>query len=194
MFLEFPNKNSKRYISLFLILSFAAMFIIMYLMQEIKHLIFPNITIMESHWITNIFSAFAAVIIARIGLQYLGKYHKRINDEIEDRERLEKERIEAISILDTALDSTVDGILIVNKDGKVEKSNKKFIELWDIPQSVMETKDDAILIEYVIDQLEDPEMFLEGVRTLYSNPQDESFDELHFKDGRIYERYSNHSL
>jgi PAS domain S-box-containing protein len=194
MFLEFPNKNSKRYISLFLLLSFAVMFIIMYLMQEIKHLLFPNVTITQSHWITNIFSGFAAVIIARIGLLYLGRYHRKINDEIDERERIEQERIEAMSILDTALDSTVDGILIINKGGKVTKSNKKFLELWGIPQSKMETNDDATLLSYVVDQLEDPEMFIEGVQALYANPLEESFDELYFKDGRIFERYSKPQL
>jgi PAS domain S-box-containing protein len=194
MFLEFPNKNSKRYISLFLILSFAVMFILMYLMQEIKHLILPNVTIAQSHWITNIFSGFAAVIIVRIGFLYLEKYHNRINNEIEKIEKLEQSRIEAMSILDTALDSTIDGILIINKEGKVAKYNKKFLELWAIPQSIMEARDDATLISYVVDQLEDPEMFLEGVQTLYANPLEESFDELHFKDGRIFERYSKPQL
>ena len=102
MFLEFPNKNTKRYISLFLVLSFTIMFIVMYLMQEIKHLLYPNVTISESHWITNIFSAFTAVIIARLALIYLGKYHARINDEIEKKEKLEKEIGETISILNAA--------------------------------------------------------------------------------------------
>jgi PAS domain S-box-containing protein len=192
MFLEFPNKNNniKRYNSLFLVFSFVIMFIVMYLMQEIKHPIIPNITIRESHWITNIFSALAAVIIARYALRYLGKYHAKINDEIEKREELEKERTEVISILDTALDSTVDGILIVNKAGKVEKSNKKFLELWKIPPSILETNDDAILIDYVINQLKNPEVFLEKVHALYANPLEESFDELYFKDGRVFERYS----
>jgi len=190
MFLEFPKKNSKRYITLLLILSFSIMFIVMFLVQEIKHLIFPTMTLWESHWITNTFIAFAAVVIAWYMLIYLSNYHKRINNEIEKKEEYEKERKEAISLLDAALDSIVDGILIIDREGKVSRSNRKFQELWKIPSHILETKDDTILLKYVVDQVENPDLFLEKVQSLYANPLEESYDEVRFKDGRIFERYS----
>src|ERR1039457_2019755 len=158
MFLEFPHKNSKRYITLLLILTFSIMFIVMFLMQEVKHLIFPSMTLWESHWITNIFSALTAVTIAWYTLIYLSKYHKRINGEIEKREEYEKERKEALSLLDAALDSIVDGILIVDREGKVSRSNRKFQELWKIRPDILETKDDSTLLKYVVNQLENPEI------------------------------------
>jgi len=190
MFLEFPNKNSKRYITLLIVLSFFFMFIVMFLMQEIKHLIIPNMTIWESHWITIFFNAFLAVIIAWFILKYLSKYHSNINKEIELKGKLEKELGETISILDAALDSTVDGILIVDKEGKVARSNKKFLEIWKIPLAILETKEDASLLKYAVDQVENPELFLSRVQELYSNPFEESYDEVLLKDGRILERYS----
>lgn len=187
---EYQNKRTKRFISILLAASFLIMFLVMFLMQAIKQMILPDMTLWESHWITNIFSALMAVIFAMFVIKYLNRYHSRISIEIEQKGILEKELKEAISILDAAIDSTEDGILIVNGEGKVSKSNKKFLELWNMPLSIMESKDDAPLLEYAFDQLKNPEIFLERVQALYKNPLEESFDELYFKDGKIFERYS----
>jgi PAS domain S-box-containing protein len=190
MITGYENKKTKRFIFILLTVSFIIMFLVMLLMQVIKQMLLPDMTLWESHWITNIFSALMTVIFAIYVIKYLNKFHSDIDIEIKQKGMLEKELEESISILDTALDSTVDGILIVNNDGKVSKSNKKFLELWNIPASIMELKNDDTLIKYVVDQLENQELFLERVKELYSKPHEESFDELNFKDGRIFERYS----
>ena len=190
MFLEFPNKNSKRYIILLMGLSFSIMFSVMLIMQLLKHLLFPYMTMWESHWMTIIFSSVIAVFIVRFIFKNQREYQSQLISEIEKSEILEKELGETISILDAAIDSTVDGILIVDKMGKIARSNKKFREIWKIPEAILETKEDAPLLKYAVDQLVNPEIFLARVNALYSNPLEESFDELHFKDGRIFERYS----
>ena len=184
------NKINKRPLSLLLAVSFTIMFTVMTVLQEIKHVIFPEITMWESHWVTIIFSSVMAAIIARFIFKNQEKYNSQLISEIEKGEKLEKAIGETVSILDAALESTVDGILIVDSAGKVTRSNKKFLELWDIPLSIMESKDDATIIKYVVDQLENPDMFLQKVQALYANPKEESYDELNFKDGRIFERYS----
>ena len=186
----YHNKINKRYIFLLLVLSFSIMFIVMYLMQAIKHLIFTEMTIWESHWITNIFSSVMAIFIAWIILKFQNQYYSRLVEEIEKREKLAAEIRETISILNAALDSTMDGILIVDREGKVSRSNKKFAELWKMPLPIMETFDDTALLKYAIDQVENPEMFLAKVQALYAHPLEESYDEFYFKDGRIFERYS----
>ncbi len=96
----------------------------------------------------------------------------------------------SLSILRTTLESTTDGILLVDKNGKIEDYNKKFIKMWNIPNSLAETGNDDTLINFVLDQLINPEDFVKKVRYLYANPQEESFDILEFKDGRVFERYS----
>ena len=91
--------------------------------------------------------------------------------------------------LKATLDSTADGILAVDEKGRVLFSNKRFAELWRIPPDLVESGDDAELLDYVVGQLEDPEAFLGKVRELYQSFRDD-LDVLRFRDGRVFERYS----
>jgi putative nucleotidyltransferase with HDIG domain/PAS domain S-box-containing protein len=95
-----------------------------------------------------------------------------------------------VSLLRGTLDSTADGILVVNNAGKIESFNQRFIELWGIPESIIASRDDNRALTFVLDQLKTPDEFLTKVRELYSDPDAESFDVLEFKDGRFFERYS----
>jgi diguanylate cyclase (GGDEF)-like protein/PAS domain S-box-containing protein len=94
------------------------------------------------------------------------------------------------SLLSTALESTADGILVVGKDGRIESFNTRFAEMWGIPRSVLDAKDDDQALAFVLEQLEEPEAFLNKVRELYAQPNAESADTLVFKDGRVFERFS----
>jgi two-component system, cell cycle sensor histidine kinase and response regulator CckA len=110
--------------------------------------------------------------------------------DITERKQTEERLKESLSLKRATLESTADGILVVNSQGKVVDFNSKFTELWNIPPDLMEQKDDNLLIQHVLDQLKYPETFVLKVRELYNKPDDESFDEIPFKDGRIFERYS----
>ena len=91
--------------------------------------------------------------------------------------------------LRAVLEATADGILVVDADGKVVTSNKRFAELWRIPEQLLATRDDRRLLDFVLEQLVDPDAFLARVRELYVSPS-EQLDLLHFKDRRVFERFS----
>ncbi len=97
---------------------------------------------------------------------------------------------ETLSLLGATLDATTDGILVVDRAGRIESFNGRFVEMWGIPDEVLATKDDDKALSFVMDQLESPDEFIVKVRELYSKPHAESFDVLDFKDGRVFERYS----
>jgi diguanylate cyclase (GGDEF)-like protein/PAS domain S-box-containing protein len=107
-----------------------------------------------------------------------------------ERNRTEEELKNTVSLLEATIESTNDGILVVDGQGKITRYNQKFVELWGIPDSILKTRDDNQAISYVLSQLKDPDGFIAKVNELYAHPDDESFDTLEFKDGRIIERYS----
>lgn len=110
--------------------------------------------------------------------------------DITERKKAEEVQKQTYSLLRATLESTVDGILVVDTSGKVTSYNKKFGELWHIPQRLLDTHDDKKLLSFVLDQIVNPGVFLAKVRKLYSQNHKESFDIIEFKDGRVFERYS----
>lgn len=101
------------------------------------------------------------------------------------------EVLETVSRLDATLDSTADGILVVDRNGTVTGHNARFAEMWRIPADLVERGNDDELRAFVLDQLVDPGTFVAKVNDLYARPEAESLDvAIEFKDGRVFERFS----
>jgi PAS domain S-box-containing protein len=100
----------------------------------------------------------------------------------------------SLSLLHSTLESTADGILVVDLRGRVVNYNSRFQTLWRIPDELLNQRDDERLLEYVLSRVEDAGLFLERVRYLYDHKEEDSFDVVRFRGGRILERYSRPQL
>lgn len=92
-------------------------------------------------------------------------------------------------LLEATLESTADGILVVDDEGRVLYANRRFADMWRIPDELLATRDDRRLLEFVLSQLADPEAFISKVQELYQSAADSS-DVLSFRDGRVFARFS----
>ena len=110
--------------------------------------------------------------------------------DVTERVKAEEELRRSNSLLRGTLDSTADGILVVDDKGRIASYNRKFLELWKIPEEVAASGDDDLALSNAIGYLKEPESFMKKVRELYHEKEAESFDVLEFKDGRVFERYS----
>jgi diguanylate cyclase (GGDEF)-like protein/PAS domain S-box-containing protein len=100
----------------------------------------------------------------------------------------------SLSLLRATLESTADGVLVVDNLGKITTYNQKFVDMWMIPSHVLASGNDGDALNYVVDQVKHPDQFREKVRELYQHPGRESFDTIEFNDGRVFERYSRPQL
>lgn len=120
--------------------------------------------------------------------RFLGR--RACNRDITEQKWSKQELEKSLSLLQATVDSITNGILVVDRKGRVRLYNNRFAELWRIPVVILETYDDNQLLTTVLEQLKDPQSFLQGVKELYTKSEAESFDVIKLKDGRVFERFS----
>ena len=94
------------------------------------------------------------------------------------------------AMLEAQAETTIDGILVVDESDHIVLANKQFGLDFGIPQEVLITGDDLIVRKHVTDQVEAPDAFVKRVNYLNSHRSEKSRDELRFKSGKIFDRYS----
>jgi nitrogen fixation negative regulator NifL len=109
---------------------------------------------------------------------------------ITERQRARMELEKSLSLFTATIESTADGILVVDAQGQIERYNQRFLDMWRLPRQVVASGDGAEAVAFVADQLEDPAAFRARLQALKAQPETESYDLLAFKDGRVYERFS----
>jgi len=110
--------------------------------------------------------------------------------DVTERKQAEAQKEKSLSLLYATLESTNDAILVVDLNNTWVLHNQRFLDLWQITDEILASKDDNAALFYVLEQLENADAFLDKVRNLYATPTLSSFDVLNFKNGKIIERYS----
>ena len=119
--------------------------------------------------------AFCVLIIV-LGILWVAALRRKV------RERTETVR--------AALESTADGILVVDSDDLIVAHNQKFAAMWSVPENILRLRDECALLLFIAPQLKDPEAFMSNLRAAYADRKAKTDDVLEFKDGRVFERHS----
>ncbi len=95
-----------------------------------------------------------------------------------------------IAVLKAQQEAMLDGILVIDREGRVMSYNRRFLEIWRVPESAMRS-DDNELLGYAAERVEDWDEFINLVSYLYSNPDEVRVNDiLRLKDGRLLSRNS----
>jgi PAS domain S-box-containing protein len=110
--------------------------------------------------------------------------------DITERKKSEEQLKFKTVILEAESEASIDGILIVDENGKTLLTNKQFREMWVIPQEILESKDDEKMLQYAALKLANPNEFIAKMKYLYDHKDEKSMEEIQFKDGKVFDRYS----
>ena len=122
------------------------------------------------------------------------KYSELENKYEAEKNRLEKNNRELLTklmFLEGIANSTIDGYLVVDPFGKKILQNQRAIELWKIPQEVVDDPSGDKQVAHVMHMTVDPQKFVEEIQYQIKHPEEKRLDEIELIDGTILERYSS---
>lgn len=108
-----------------------------------------------------------------------------------ERRKAEEELRWRTAFFEAQVDSAIDGILLVDRQGRKILQNNRVKELCKIPDAIAGDTDSNKQVEFIAGRVKDPEKFVGEVARLRSHPEAVSRDELEFLDGTVLDRYSS---
>lgn len=116
-------------------------------------------------------------------------YRGTVQDVTARKESEEKQQLRML-FLESVVNSSFDGILVVNGYGQKILQNQRTIDLWKIPKNIVEDIDGKHQVQHVMQMAKDPKQFVDEIDYLREHPYENSIDELELIDGTFLDRYS----
>jgi diguanylate cyclase (GGDEF)-like protein/PAS domain S-box-containing protein len=114
-----------------------------------------------------------------------------VHGDITQRKRAEDPPLDKMALLEAQVNASPDGMLVVDAHNRRILSNPRMLELFNVPQHVVNDPDNEALLKHVTSLNKHPDQFLEKVRYLYDHIHEKGVDEIELKDGRVLDRYSS---
>ena len=111
-------------------------------------------------------------------------------EDITERKRAEEKTQQTLSLLTATLEATADAIVVTGLDGRAVVYNRQFVEMWQIPESILDTEGEMQVLQCILGQLKHPDEYAARIREQHDCPELESCSVSELIDGRIVERYS----
>jgi two-component system cell cycle sensor histidine kinase/response regulator CckA len=121
----------------------------------------------------------------------LNQANEDLQTEIVEHKQVETELRGKTAFLEAQINSSIDGILVVDNQGRKVLQNQRMIDLWKIPQNIADENNDQNRLQWCLSMTKNPDQFAEKVAYLYSHSNEISQEEIELKDGTILDRYSS---
>ena len=102
--------------------------------------------------------------------------------------RLQDELELVLAEMQATLESTADGILVTDLEGMTTACNRRFAELWDLPEALLVRRDHEALRQHMAEVVVDGEAYLRRLHDINATPLVEATDLLELRSGRLLER------
>ena len=103
---------------------------------------------------------------------------QRVEDELEDR----------LAELSATLESTADGILVTDLAGNIRSFNRKFSELWGMPDEILTHRDDDAVLAWMRRSVVEPGNYMRRLAAIDEATMLQATDTLTLHSGKVIER------
>jgi diguanylate cyclase (GGDEF)-like protein/PAS domain S-box-containing protein len=110
--------------------------------------------------------------------------------DVTERKRTEEALRWKTAFLEAQVNSSLDGILVIDSAGKPILRNQRLIDMWKIPQSIIDRKDDHRQLEHIIAMAKYPKPLRARVVDLHNHAEKSDRAEVELKNGTILDTYS----
>jgi len=110
--------------------------------------------------------------------------------DVTDRKRTEESLRWKTAFLEAQVNSSLDGILVIDGEGKTILQNQRTIDMWKIPQTITDQKDGTRQLRHIVSMTASPKQFKTRVANLNDHPDETGRDEIELKDGTVLDTYS----
>ena len=129
--------------------------------------------------------------VARVGGEVPGHdYFIAVIQDITQQKATQHELMFKNTVLATQQDASPDAVLLVDEHGQVVSCNRPCVELWGVPDGLLDQKDHEPLLQCMTRHVQDPEQFVARMRYLQEHKEEKSHEFIELVDGRTVERYS----
>ncbi len=95
------------------------------------------------------------------------------------------------AFLEAQINSTIDGLIVVDPQGRKILQNHRTADIFKIPRHIVDDPDDTLQVRWVTGMTRHPDKFIEKVLHLYDHPEEISRDEIELTNGKVLDRYSS---
>jgi diguanylate cyclase (GGDEF)-like protein len=100
----------------------------------------------------------------------------------------EQEREQLLAQLRATLESTADGILVTDLAGHIRSFNRRFAQIWSLPEALLQSGNDAAVYDWMRRSVSDPVRYQQRLDAVCEAVLMTASDRLRLRSGQVLER------